>query len=175
MDKSRDSSLLIRRAVEADWRAILSIYNHYIDVSTFTFDTHPFSVEDRREWFSVFNQPNGRYVLLIAEVDGQIKGYGCSQQFRVKEAYETSVEVSVYVRHDFHAKGVANKIYDDLFESLKSVDVHRAYAGITLPNEASIRLHENHGFKKVGQFKEVGRKFNKYWDVAWYEKEIKSL
>lgn len=84
--------------------------------------------------------------------------------------YGTSVEVSVYLTPDAAGHGIGTRLYDALFTALATEDVHRAYAGIALPNAASVRLHERFGFAHVGTYGEVGRKFGRYWDVAWYEK-----
>ena len=69
-------------------------------------------------------------------------------------------------------RGAGSKLYTELFRSLENEDVHRAYAGVSLPNPASIALHERFGFKRVAHFTEQGRKFGRYWDVAWYEKPL---
>jgi phosphinothricin acetyltransferase len=101
-------------------------------------------------------------------------GYACSSQFRTKPAYETSVETSIYLAPDAVGRGAGSRLYEYLFKALEDEDVHRAYAGIALPNPASIGLHERFGFKRVGHFTEQGRKFGRYWDVAWYEKSLGS-
>ncbi len=166
------SEFEIRPAVRSDWEAILDIYNHYVEGSSCTFDKVRFSLEERKPWFEAFANSSGRYVLLVACKEGEVHGYACSQQFRAKQAYETSVEVSVYLAHNLQGRGIAKSLYDSLFDAVSGADVHRAYGIITLPNDRSIALHEKNGFKKIGVFSEVGRKFGKYWDVAWYEKKL---
>ena len=99
-------------------------------------------------------------------------GFASSSRFRPKPAYETSVETSVYLAPDSVGRGAGTRLYEGLFKALEGEDVHRAYAGIALPNPASIGLHERFGFKRVAHFTEQGRKFGRYWDVAWYEKQI---
>jgi phosphinothricin acetyltransferase len=91
---------------------------------------------------------------------------------RPKPAYETSVETPIYICTDAVGQGAGSKLYGELFKALEAEDVHRAYAGIALPNPASIALHERFAFKRVAHFTEQGRKFGRYWDVAWYEKPI---
>jgi phosphinothricin acetyltransferase len=111
--------------------------------------------------------------MVATDADSQaILGYATSSAFRAKPAYATSVEVTVYVAPDAARRGVGTLLYEALFSALDSEDLHRAYAGIALPNEASVRLHERFGFRHVGTYREVGRKFGRYWDVAWYEKEL---
>lgn len=102
----------------------------------------------------------------------RILGYATSSPHRPKPAYGTSVETTVYVAPDAGRRGIGSLLYDALFEALAEQDVHRAYAGITQPNEASRRLHARFGFRYIGTYHEIGRKFGRYWDVAWYEKEL---
>jgi phosphinothricin acetyltransferase len=82
------------------------------------------------------------------------------------------VEVTVYLAPHAGGRGIGTLLYTALFEALAEEDVHRAYAGVAQPNEASTRLHERFGFRHVGTYREVGRKFGRYWDVAWYEKDL---
>jgi phosphinothricin acetyltransferase len=161
----------IRPGVESDLADLTEIYNHYIRETAITFDLEPFRAADRRPWFEGFHK-EGRHRLFVADDDGRIVGYACSHRFRDKGAYETSVETSVYLRSGCEGRGLGTALYDDLFHSLESEDVHRAYAGITLPNAASIALHERFGFRLIGVFEEVGRKLGRYWDVAWYEAHL---
>jgi phosphinothricin acetyltransferase len=80
----------------------------------------------------------------------------------------------VFVRDGLGKQGIGRAMYDALFERLATEDVHRAYAGVTLPNEASIALHQRVGFEQVAYYSEVGRKFGRYWDVAWLERSIRA-
>ena len=160
----------IRPGGPADLPAIVEIYNHYVRSSPCTFDVEPYSVEARRPWLDQF-EATGRHRLLVAE-EARLVGYAGSLRFRDKRAYETSIETTVYVAESEQGKGVASALYAALFEAVRGEDVHRALAGITLPNDASIRLHERFGFRKVAHFTEQGRKFGKYWDVCWMEKPL---
>ena len=100
-------------------------------------------------------------------------GYSSSHPFRPKGAYATSVETSVYLDPAWQGRGLGARLYAALFDALASEDVHRAYAGITLPNPASLALHPRFGFEHAGTFRQVGRKHDRYWDVAWYEKSLR--
>ena len=160
----------IRSAAPADLAALVALYNGYVATSPCTFDVEAFPVEARRPWLEQF-AAQGRYRLLVAE-EGRLLGYTGSLRFRDKRAYETSIETTVYVAPDQHGKGIATRLYSALFDALRGEDVHRALAGITLPNDASIRLHERFGFRRVAHFTEQGRKFGKYWDVCWMEKAL---
>ncbi|MFD3834767.1 GNAT family N-acetyltransferase [Streptomyces sp. NPDC058642] len=163
----------VRPGVEGDLKALTDIYNHYVRETPITFDTSVFTPEERRPWL-LSHPEDGPYLLKVAaHADSQeILGYATSSPFRAKPAYATSVEVTVYLAPHAGGRGIGTLLYKALFEALAAEDVHRAYAGIAQPNEASRRLHERFGFRHVGTYGEVGRKFGRYWDVAWYEKEL---
>ncbi|MDX3522270.1 GNAT family N-acetyltransferase [Streptomyces scabiei] len=163
----------VRPGVETDLAALTDIYNHYVRETPITFDTAVLTPEERRAW--LLSHPEDgphRLMVAIAKESQRILGYATSSAFRPKAAYGTSVEVSVYLAPDAGGRGVGTLLYRALFAALATEDVHRAYAGIAQPNEASTRLHERFGFRYVGTYREVGRKFGRYWDVAWYEKEL---
>ncbi|MET9848535.1 GNAT family N-acetyltransferase [Streptomyces ossamyceticus] len=163
----------VRQGVEADLATLTDIYNHYVRETPITFDTAVFTPEERRPWL-LSHLVDGRHRLIVATTEDsqRILGYATSSAFRAKAAYDTSVEVSVYLAPDAGGRGVGTLLYKALFEALAGEDVHRAYAGIAQPNEPSTRLHERFGFRHVGTYREVGRKFGRYWDVAWYEKDL---
>jgi phosphinothricin acetyltransferase len=163
---------IVRSFCPEDIEVLTALYNRYILETTITFDLQPYTVQQRQaKWMSHYAAA-GRHRLLVAECDKQVVGYATSSQLRVKAAYDTSVETSVYLCAEAQGRGVGSQLYQALFEALAEEDVHRAYACITLPNEASITLHRKFGFEQVGLFKEVGRKFERYWDVAWLEKAL---
>ena len=160
----------VRPATEDDLEAINGIYNHYVVETHVTFDDEPLSLEARREWFGHY-AATGRHRVLVAE-DDAVRGFATSSRFRPKPGYLTSVETSVYLAPDATGQGTGARLYSALFESLEGEDLHRAYSGIALPNPASVALHEKFGFKRVALFSEQGRKFGRYWDVAWFEKAL---
>jgi phosphinothricin acetyltransferase len=161
----------VRPATVEDLSAVNDVYNQYVVEAHYTFDLEPMTMEARREWFAHYGE-TGRHRLLVGVLEGRVIGYACSSRFRPKPAYETSVETSVYLAPDAIGRGAGTRLYERLFKALEGEDVHRAYAGIALPNPASVGLHERFGFKRVGHFTEQGRKFGRYWDVAWYEKPL---
>jgi phosphinothricin acetyltransferase len=161
----------VRPATRKDLEELNGIYNQHVLQSHATFDVEPTPIESRREWFSQHGDA-GRYRVVVAFAGGRVVGFASSSRFRPKPAYETSVEVSVYVAGDAVGQGVGTLLYSRLFAALEGEDVHRAYAGIALPNPASVALHERFGFHKVAHFTEQGRKFGRYWDVAWFEKAL---
>nr|WP_079064604.1 GNAT family N-acetyltransferase [Streptomyces sp. NRRL F-4489] len=162
----------VRAGGETDLAALTELYNHYVRETPVTFDTEPFSAARRRPWL-LSHPVDGPHRLLVAQdAAGMLLGYATSGPFRAKPAYATSVETSVYCAPHAAGRGVGTLLYAALFEALADEDVHRAYAGIAQPNEASVRLHTRFGFRHIGTFTEVGRKFGRYWDVAWYQKDL---
>ncbi|GAA1529217.1 GNAT family N-acetyltransferase [Streptomyces albidochromogenes] len=163
----------VRAGTEADLDALTDLYNHYVRETAITFDTTVFTPEQRRPWL-LSHPEDGPHRLLVARDvrSGRLLGYATSSPFRPKAAYATSVEVSVYCAPDAGGLGIGTLLYEALFAALEGEDVHRAYAGIAQPNEASARLHARFGFRHVGTYQEVGRKFGRYWDVAWYERGL---
>ena len=154
-----------------DLEAISEIYARYVRTSAISFDVEVPSAAWRREWFSVFDT-QGRHRLLVARSEGTAVGYAASVPYRPRAAYAPSVETSVYVAPSHVGQGLGSALYEALLSELEREDVHRAYAGIAMPNAASVRLHERFGFRRVGYYTEQGRKFGRYWDVAWYERSF---
>jgi phosphinothricin acetyltransferase len=166
-----NTKLEVRPATPGDLSAVNDIYNQYVAETHYTFDVEPMTADARREWFTHY-AGSGRHRVMVAVSEGAVVGYASSGRFRPKPAYETSIETSIYLAPESVGRGVGARLYEGLFKALEGEDVHRAYAGIALPNPASIGLHETFGFKRVAHFTEQGRKFGRYWDVAWYEKPL---
>jgi phosphinothricin acetyltransferase len=164
--------VLIRPVTQTDLPALLTIYNHYVATTPITFDIEPRTLAQRQEWLDQF-APRGKYQCFVAVDDGEPIGWACSAKFKEKEAYATSIETSVYCAPRHAGKGLGRRLYTTLFDALKGEDIHRAYGGITLPNEASVRLHLAMGFNHIGTYREVGRKFGKFWDVALFERPMR--
>jgi phosphinothricin acetyltransferase len=161
----------VRPGESGDLEQINEIYNHYVHTTPATFDIEPVTMEARVEWFTHY-APSGRYRLFVA-VDGpRVIGFATSSPLRPRRAYETSVETTIYLAPDETGRGVGTVLYEALFDAIAPEDLHRAYAGITQPNPASVALHERFGFVRAGLYTEQGRKFDRYWDVAWYEKPL---
>ena len=163
-------TMRVRAARSDDLPAIVALYNHYVANSPVTFDLAPVSVEERRDWLAE-HASGRRHRLLVADDDGRgVVGWATTSPFRTRPGYATTVEASVYVRHDAVGEGVGTRLYDRLFRGLDSEDIERIVAGVVVPNPASVALHRRFGFRHVGTFTRVGRKFGRYWDVAWFER-----
>ena len=157
----------IRRAAQPDLPALLDIYNHYVVNTPITFDLEPRTLNQRQDWLDGFAE-TGRYQCFVAVKGGAPIGWACSGTFKEKAAYAPSVETSIYLAPGETGQGLGRRLYETLFAALKGEDVHRLFAGVTLPNEASAALHRGFGFMPIGTYPEVGRKFGRYWDVAWF-------
>lgn len=166
------SGIVIRPAQQSDLSALLAIYNHYVVNTPATFDIEPRTLAQRQEWFDQFS-PLGRYRCFVAADGMDIAGYACSARFKEREAYSTSIETSVYCAPDKMRRGTGRALYATLFEALKGEDIHRAFGGVTLPNPGSVGLHEAMGFRLIGTYTEIGRKFGKYWDVGLYLRDMR--
>jgi len=165
------SDISVRRAEPADLSALLDIYNFYVLNTPITFDIEPRTMAQRQEWFDQFSG-RGRHQCFVTTLGARPIGWACSARFKEKEAYVTSVETSVYCAPGYTGRGIGRRLYAVLFDALSGEDIHRAYAGITLPNEASVALHTSLGFRLIGRQEEAGRKFGKFWDVGLYERAI---
>jgi phosphinothricin acetyltransferase len=162
----------VRPACRDDLPRLTEIYNHYVIHTPITFDLEPYTLERRIAWLEQF-APAGRHRLVVAEENGLVVGYAGTMRFRVKPAYDTTVETTVYSTPDMAGKGIGRRLYAALFEAIAGENVNRIVAGYTLPNTASAKLHEQFGFKPVGVFSQVGYKFGRYWDVAWTERPLR--
>lgn len=165
------SPLVVDNAEPGDYGRVVEIYNHYVTHSAATFDLQPYSIGERVPWFAGFGT-SGPYQLLVARSNERVVGYAYSSRFHDRPAYDISVETTVYLDPDHLGQGAGSALYSELFDRLNECELHGAYAGITLPNDASVRLHEKFGFKRIGIETEVGRKFDRYWSVARYERRL---
>jgi phosphinothricin acetyltransferase len=166
------TDLSIGPAVLTDLPRLTEIHNHYVIPTHITFDIQPFRPEQREGWFCEHSE-GGRYRLLVGE-KGRfgVLGYVTTGRFRTKAAYDTTVEASIACYPSAAGQDIGTQLYQALFESLAGEDINRVVAGIAQPNEASNALDEKFGFKKVGTFTSVGRKFGKHWDVLWMERPL---
>jgi L-amino acid N-acyltransferase YncA len=156
----------IRKVNLEDAARVAEIYNYYITHTHHTFETEPLSAEEMRQRISEVVES---YPFLVAEEDGEVLGYAHAARFRLRQAYEYAAEVSIYVKNDAKQKGIGTRLYARLFDELAETDVHAIIAGISLPNDPSVRFHERLGFTKVAHFREVGYKLGRWIDVGYWE------
>ena len=163
--------ILVRAAEDGDLAPLTDLYNHYVKTSPATFDLEPATLESRRLWMGRYAKTGPHRLLVAVAADG-IAGYATSGKLREKPGYLTSVETTVYVHPGRIARGIGRRLSAALFEALAGEDVHRAYAAIVTPNPASVALHARFGFEPVGLFRQAGRKFDRFWDVQWFERPL---
>jgi L-amino acid N-acyltransferase YncA len=161
---------MIRAATESDAEAIAGIYNHYIKNTVVTFEEQPVSKSDFIERISKITGEG--FPWLVAEENGTVIGYAYATKWKERSAYRYSVETTVYLSPSAVSKGWGTKLYQALFEILRQKSIHVAIGGITLPNPASVALHEKFGMKQVAHFKEVGYKFDRWLDVGYWQVEL---
>jgi len=162
--------MVIRPATEADAASVAGIYNHYVKETVITFEEAEVSASEiaRR----IQEVGSASLPWLVAERDGRIVGYSYATKWHARSAYRFSAEITVYVDAGHKRVGVASRLYDRLFPMLRTHRVHAVLAGIALPNEASVALHEKFGLLKVAHLKEVGFKFNRWVDVGYWQRTL---
>lgn len=163
--------VVVRPGGEADLPAVAAIYTHFTLKTTVTFNTH---VRTPAAWLERYrdNVVEGPYHLYVAELDGRVTGYVETGRFRGHHAYEHTVETSIYVAPDGAGHGVGGALYSRLFDDLADSSFHTAVAVIALPNDASCRFHERHGFAHRGTLTQVGHKFGRWIDTAYYQRAV---
>lgn len=160
---------MIIRAVElSDANAIADIYNHYILETTITFEETPINAQEIATRITELKDLNIPW-YVAEDSDQKFIGYAYASQWKGRCAYRRSVEVTVYLSPAHVGKGAGSRLYDVLFEKLKSLGYHTIIGGISLPNPASIKLHEKFGMERTAHFKEVGFKFGKWVDVGYWQ------
>ncbi|MDN5211958.1 N-acetyltransferase family protein [Fulvivirgaceae bacterium BMA12] len=157
---------MIRAVKTEDAEEIKEIYNYYILNSIITFEESPVSTAEMGERINTIKSV---FPWIVYEKDHQILGYAYAARWRSRSAYARSVESTVYLKPGTSKKGIGTQLYTELIKRLKEMDLHVVIGGISLPNDASVALHEKLGFKKVAHFKEVGFKFNNWIDVGYWE------
>lgn len=159
---------LIRPAQQQDLPVLLAIYNHEILNGVATFDLQPKSLAERQSWFDEHNKNN--HPLLVAEQDGEVLGYASLSRYAEKAAYNSTVELSVYIAQSARRQGIASQLMRAVIELAKKDNAtHLIVSLITGTNQASISLHQKFGFNKVGTLHQVGYKHQQFLDVHIYE------
>jgi phosphinothricin acetyltransferase len=146
--------------------AICGIYNYYVKHTVISFEENPISM---KEMESRILDISSVYPWLVLEEAGDLIGYAYVNKWKERTAYGFSVEQSIYLKQGHEGKGLGTTLLTRLLEEVKKTNIHAVIAGITLPNERSVALHEKAGFTKIAQFKEIGFKLNQWLDVGYWE------
>lgn len=157
---------LIRSAKDGDARAVRDIYAPFVSDSAVSFETEP---PDAAEMQRRIRDVQQKHPWLVFESAGEVLGYAYASGHRARKAYQWSAEVSVYVGPQARHRGVGRALYGSLLEILRRQGYANAYAGITLPNPASVGLHQSLGFAPIGVYPRIGYKFGKWHDVIWLQ------
>lgn len=156
---------MVRPATAEDAAAITRIENHAILNSVAHFGLTPIEAEDT---LRAFHFAQGKFPWLVAEIDGAVVGFARSGPWKTREAYRFTTEVGVYIDPKWQGKGIGKAFYTQLFEELKKLGFRTILAGITLPNPASVGLHESFGMKHLGTIPRAGFKFEEWHDTGYW-------
>jgi len=167
MTNQQLKGLVVRDARSTDALAVASIYNHYVAETVVTFEEQPVSTEEFVRRIDAVQSASLPW--LVAEEDGKVVGYAYATKWRDRSAYRFSVETTVYLSHPVTRRGIGTGLYAALFPMLKARGYHVAIGGITLPNDASVALHEKFGMHKIAHFEQVGFKFDRWLDVGYWQ------
>ena len=162
---------MIRAVQDKDANDIVKIYNYYITETLATFEEQVISTADMLARIKKVHT-NDLPWLVAEDSSGKVIGYAYATKWRERFAYRFSVEVTVYLSPNQQGKGLGSRLYTELFSKLKQRSIHSVIGGITLPNPASIALHEKFGMQQVAHFKEVGFKFEKWLDVGYWQGKL---
>jgi phosphinothricin acetyltransferase len=162
----------IRLAAADDAPQVHAIYVPFVRDSVISFELEPPTLEEMRSRIST---TLATHPWIVCETDGRIRGYAYASAHRERRAYQWSCDVSCYVHPDAQRRGIGRALYLALFRILRAQGFRNAYAGITLPNAASVGLHEAVGFTALGVYRGVGYKRGRWHDVGWWELRLAAL
>ncbi|MDV7188200.1 arsinothricin resistance N-acetyltransferase ArsN1 family B [Lutibacter sp. TH_r2] len=157
---------MIRKVKLSDASAIAEIYNFHVYNTIVTFDLIPVSASEMKE---TIQNVIKKYPWFVYEIDNKVVGYAYASYWKTRSAYDATVESSIYISEKAIGNGIGKQLYNHLLNELKQQKIHAVIGGISLPNKASVAIHEKFGFKKVAHFTEVGFKFNKWIDVGYWQ------
>lgn len=156
----------LRFATPADAREIRRIYEPYVLHTAITYDIE---IPTEEVFQNKINETMIRYPFLVCELNGELTGFAYASRFRMKEAYDWTIETTIYLDGNHQGKKHAFHLYNVLLNILRLQGFINVYAGITSPNPRSENFHEKFGFKEVGYYHKIGYKFNQWFDLRWYE------
>lgn len=161
------AGVVIRDATDADLDAVAAIYAHEVATGYATFDTEP---PPRSRWEAKLASTHPGDHFLVAVQGGRVMGFAYSGPYRERGAYTNTRETTIYLAPEAAGHGLGRRLYDDLLARLDAAGVRTVLAGVALPNDASEGLHRACGFERLGVMREVGRKFDRWIDVAWWQR-----
>jgi L-amino acid N-acyltransferase YncA len=161
---------IIRFADLQDSAAIQAIYAPYCQSTVISFEAAAPTVEEMAQRIAKISD---QYPWLVCDVDGELAGYVYASQHRERAAYRWCVDATIYMAERFHRRGIGRALYTSLFAILREQGFFRAYAGVTLPNQGSVGVHEAVGFTPLAVYPAVGYKFGKWHDVGWWQLELR--
>ncbi|MCK6456499.1 MAG: N-acetyltransferase family protein [Phycisphaerae bacterium] len=161
--------MVVRDFAESDVAPANALTNHYIRHTAIHF---AFAPATDAQFAEVWRAGRRCFPWLAAEIDGRFAGYCKAATWRDRDAYARTVESGIYVVPELQRRGVARRLYEALFERLRAARFRTVIAGVTLPNEASVRLHEAVGFQYVGVYRAVGCKFGAWHDVGFWQLDL---
>jgi L-amino acid N-acyltransferase YncA len=165
--------MTIRPATPADAEAITAIYAPLVENTNISFELTPPTVDEMRG--RIEKTLRDLPWLVSEDAHGSVNGYVYASKHRERPAYQWSVDVTAYVREDSRGTGVGKRLYQAHFDELAALGYYQAFAGIALPNVASVALHESVGFEHIGIYRNVGFKRGAWHDVGWWQKGIRDL
>jgi len=165
-------SCSVRPAAEPDLAAINDIYNHYVLQSSCTYQEEPEPIESRRDWFKAHGE---KHPVIVAESDGQVVGWGSLSVYHKRAAYRHTVENSIYIHHQHRRKGIGSTLLNELIVRGRRIGHRAIIAVIDAEQTGSVALHERFHFEKVGHFKQVGFKFDRWLDVVYMELILETI
>lgn len=157
---------MIRPVNTADAPAICGIYNYYIVNTAISFEETPVSIAEMEDRIRTVT---AKYPWFVWEEAGEVLAYAYVNTWKERIAYRYAAELSIYVKYGKEGRGLGKKLMARLLEAVKKTEIHALVAGITIPNERSIALHEKFGFQKIARFNEIGFKLDKWLDVGYWE------
>ncbi len=164
--------MIIREVLEQDAQAITDIYNYYVANTTFTFEEAAISSADIIS--RIHNVVSDGLPWIVLLENDILVGYAYASRWKERSAYRFSVEATVYLSHTQQGKGLGTQLYTALLARLEEAGINSVIGGITIPNPASIALHEKLGMKQVAHIKDIGYKFDQWLDVGFWQKNLKS-
>lgn len=157
----------VRAISDTDAEPVTRIYNHYIANTIITFETEPIDSADMLD--RIRETRDAGLPWIVAESGTGVAGFAYASRWKGRCAYRFSVESTIYLDAEQTGRGLGKRLYAHLIDEIRAMSMHSVIGGISLPNDASVRLHEKLGFKKIGQFEQVGHKFDRWIDVGYWQ------